>query len=52
MENVPADRPYLTVKEAAHYLRVHVETIRRQIKAGKIKTITIGRRKRIPTAFL
>ncbi len=52
MDNTPADHQYMTAKEAAIYLRVHVETVRRLIKTGKIKVITVGRRKRIPISLL
>jgi excisionase family DNA binding protein len=46
------DRPYLTVKEVAVYLRVHTITVRRLMKRGKIKFFMVGGRPRIPKAFL
>ena len=32
-----------TVKQVAEILRVHVDTIRRQIRKGNIRTIQVGR---------
>jgi excisionase family DNA binding protein len=35
---------WLTVKEGADYLRVHPQTLRRWIKAGKVRVYRINRR--------
>lgn len=35
---------WLTVEEGASYLRVHPQTLRRWIKAGKVKAYRINRR--------
>jgi len=42
----------LTMKEVAAALRVHVQTVRRLIRAGKIPAISIGKQYRIPESFL
>ncbi len=34
--------PLLTVKETAEYLRMHEETVRREIKRGTIRVIFVG----------
>jgi excisionase family DNA binding protein len=38
---------YLTVTEAAAILKVSIETIRRYLRAGKLKNYKIGRQYRI-----
>jgi len=45
-EEERADRPF-TVEEAAEYLQVHVNTITKMIKDGKLKAGKIGREWRI-----
>jgi excisionase family DNA binding protein len=39
-----ADEPLLTVDEVATRLRVHAETIRRWIRAGTLRAISLGPR--------
>ena len=41
-----ANRPF-TVEEAADYLQVHINTITRMIKEGKLKAGKVGREWRI-----
>ena len=43
---------YLTPDQAAQRLQLHPETIRRQIKAGKLRAIRRGRLFRIPESAL
>jgi excisionase family DNA binding protein len=43
---------YLTVAEVAERLRLHPVTVRRHIKAGRIRAIRIGRAVRVPAAEL
>jgi predicted adenylyl cyclase CyaB len=43
---------YLTIKEAASILNVHWQTVRNQIKAGKLQAIRFGKVVRIPASQL
>lgn len=43
---------YLTVAEVAERLRLHPITVRRHIKAGRIRAVRIGRAVRVPEAEL
>lgn len=38
--------PWLTMREAAAYLRVHPETLRRYVKGGRIQRYGEGKRQR------
>lgn len=44
-----ADR-FLTPSEAAHILRLHLQTIYRRIDAGEIHAVRVGKSYRIPRA--
>jgi excisionase family DNA binding protein len=41
------DPEYLTAAEAAAVLRVSVRTVYRQIRAGRLAAITVGRTRRV-----
>lgn len=43
--NGSATTPWLTIEEAAQYLRVSERTLERLLTRGKIRTSTIGRRR-------
>ncbi len=45
---MPTDDNMLSAKEAAHFLRVHVETIRRMARRGDIPTYKLGKLWRVP----
>ena len=45
-------KPYLTVSEACLVLNIRVETLRRWIKAGTVKTDRIGKKHLISREFL
>ena len=51
---VPLPRPLklLTVAEAAHYTKVSTQTLRRAMKAGRLKFYRAGRQIRIDEADL
>lgn len=42
------DNEFLTVREVAHYCRLHEMTVRRHIKEGRLRAVRIGRSVRIP----
>jgi excisionase family DNA binding protein len=47
------DQPeFLTVREAAERLRLNEQTIRNWIDAGELRSVRVGRRVRIPRAWL
>ncbi len=46
------DDHLLTVPEAAERLRVHVITVRRYIKAGRLAAVRVGRNVRVRTSAL
>lgn len=52
MGTIPEVPRYVSVKTAATLLEVNADTIRRQITAGLIDTIHIGRAVRIPLSEL
>ena len=47
-----SDKPYYTIREAAKILNVHWQTIRNNIRTGKLSAIKIGRTVRIPSQAL
>jgi excisionase family DNA binding protein len=49
---VTDDRKFITVAEAAEILRVHPESVRRMIRAGKIPRLQVGQTIRIPADAL
>ena len=46
------DKQFYTVKETADLLRVTTLTIYRNTESGKIPSIKIGSRKRIPASYI
>lgn len=49
---IPADRLAVTVSEAARMTSLSRGTIRAYARAGRIKTVKIGRRRIVPVAAL
>ena len=52
MIEVRGDSPFLTVAEAARYLKVSEPTIWRWVRGGKLPSFKVGRLRRIPLADL
>jgi excisionase family DNA binding protein len=47
-----ATSPFLTVAEAARYLRVSEPTVWRRVREGRLPSVKVGRLRRIPRAAL
>ena len=41
----PADRPWLTLAQAADHAQVSVATLRREIGSGRLRAVRVGGRK-------
>jgi excisionase family DNA binding protein len=48
----PEVSPWLGIDEAAEYLRVSSRTLERRVKAGRVRSTTIGRRRLLHRADL
>lgn len=46
------DRAVLTIPEAAYALHVHPNTIANLIRAGRLASLTLGRRRLVPRAAI
>ena len=42
----------LTVEECSEYLRLHPKTVRREIAAGRLKSVRLGTARRVPQVAL
>lgn len=52
IERTPVTSPFLTVVEAARYLKVSEPTIWRWVRGGRLPSLKVGRLRRIPLAAL